>query len=83
MFDEVSPTWSHRRADDLVRWTDEHLASLAALQLRDLDDPAVIRTIATRARDLAECAERLEALRGHDAEVERAVALLRAQLRHL
>jgi hypothetical protein len=78
--DETAPLRIARRAAELELWCDDHLAALGALQLGDLADPAVVRTIATRARDLADCAEKLEALRGDDDEVERAVLALREHL---
>ncbi len=80
MSDETCPTWTARRVTELELWCDDHLAALAELQLGDLGDPATVRALGTRARDLAVCAEMLEALRGDDAEVERAVLALRAGL---
>ena len=86
MFDEAldpHPANPARRSAELELWCDDHLAALAALQLDDLRDAAVLRAIATRARDLAECAEKLEVLRGDDDEVELAVLALRESLASL
>ncbi|HYF25001.1 MAG TPA: hypothetical protein VD931_04610 [Baekduia sp.] len=78
--DEGLPTWTKRREAELELWCDEHLAALSSLQVEDLTDPTVVRAIATRARMLAVCAERLDALRGGQAEIEAAAAELRAEL---
>ncbi|WP_205698264.1 hypothetical protein [Conexibacter sp. SYSU D00693] len=80
MHDDALPTWTQRREQDLSLWVDEHLAALGQLQLQDLDDPAVLRAVATRAHALAACAERLHALRGGQAEVGGLVAAFREQL---
>lgn len=80
MHDDRLDTWAQRREAELELWCDEHLAALSALQLADLRDPAVTRAMATRARMLAACADRLTALRGGQAEVEAAVAELRLEL---
>lgn len=77
---EFLPTWAQQREAQLQLWVDEHLASLAALQLADLDDPAVLRAIATRAGELAACAQRLATLAGADLEEDALVAAFKLQL---
>jgi hypothetical protein len=73
-------TWTQKREALLELWVDEHLASLSSLQLCDLEDPAVLRAIATRANELARITEKLAALRGSDGEVNGLVDAFREQL---
>lgn len=78
---DIHLTWRDRRELELELWLDDHLRAVAATTPEDLDDPAAMRALATRAAALADAARRLGELRGYDREVEAEVESLRETLR--
>lgn len=80
MREDSIPTWSQRREAELELWAEAHLSDLALVVPGALADPATLRSVATRARALADCAERLRHLRGDGAQVDAEAAALRAAL---
>lgn len=78
--DETHLTWSQRRELDLELWLMDHLEALVDVRPGQLDDPASLRALQTRAQDLATVIERLRVMRGDVADVERAVQDARTEL---
>jgi hypothetical protein len=78
--DDIHLTWTQRRELDLELWLMDHMSALAETRPGDLDDPDALRALGTRAQALADVVERLRALRGDRADVELAIAELRAEL---
>lgn len=78
--DETQLTWGQRRELDLELWLMDHLAALLDVRPGQLDDPAALRALQTRAEDLASVIERLRVMRGDVADVERTVQDARAAL---
>jgi hypothetical protein len=76
-------TWMQRRELERELWLDDHLRVLAAVQPSDLDDPAALRAIESRAQALAETIAKLRQMRGDDLAVERELVAFRGELEQL
>lgn len=76
-------TWTQRRELERELWLDDHLRALAAVRPDDLDDPAALRAIESRARALAETIAKLRQMRGDDLAVERELVAFRGALERL
>lgn len=76
-------TWTQRRELERELWLDDHLRALAAVRPDDLDDPAALRAIESRARSLAETIAKLRQMRGDDLAVEQELVAFRGEIEKL
>lgn len=76
-------TWTQRRELERELWLDDHLRALAAVRPSDLDDPAALRAIESRARALAETIAKLRQMRGDDVALERELVAFRGEIEKL
>jgi hypothetical protein len=76
-------TWTQRRELERELWLDDHLRALADVKPADLDDPAALRAIESRARALAETIAKLRQMRGDDIAVERELVAFRGEIEKL
>lgn len=76
-------TWTQRRELERELWLDEHLRALAEVQPEDLEDPACLRAIESRALALADTVAQLRRMRRDDLAVEREVVAFRGEIEPL